>query len=66
MNRRKFYEIADYGKIKNIIYVLFYCYYFIYLDVRDRKRRRTDATEIEDRLESLINRVGEKVCLYLL
>ncbi|KAB7506114.1 Nuclear cap-binding protein subunit 1 [Armadillidium nasatum] len=29
-------------------------------DVRDRKRRRTDATEIEDRLESLINRVGEK------
>ncbi|KAG7169403.1 Nuclear cap-binding protein subunit 1-like [Homarus americanus] len=27
---------------------------------RDRKRRRTDAVEIEDRLESLILRVGEK------
>ncbi|XP_069946701.1 nuclear cap-binding protein subunit 1 isoform X2 [Cherax quadricarinatus] len=27
---------------------------------RDRKRRRTDAVEIEDRLESLIIRVGEK------
>lgn len=27
---------------------------------RDRKRRRNDAVEIEDRLESLIIRVGEK------
>ena len=28
---------------------------------RSRKRRRTDNVDIEDRLESLITRVGEKV-----
>ena len=34
---------------------------------RSRKRRRTEVVDIEDRLESLITRVGEKVeysCLW--
>lgn len=42
----------------------FYIFFLLPLTAdsgRDRKRRRADAVEIEDRLESLILRVGEKV-----
>ena len=38
--------------------------FFVFLNFlggRSRKRRRTDNVDIEDRLESLITRVGEKV-----
>ena len=36
---------------------------FLLLSERSRKRRRTEVVDIEDRLESLITRVGEKVSI---